>query len=342
MVNGGRGGPGRGRRGGIRRRPTVAGRPCTTGIGAGLPMGRGRGCSVGCSAAATLARRRGWWRWTPPWCAPITLRRGRVANRRATCRRRCWPSRWPTLCRPTPRQRRRARRGRRASGGAGSNDTNSQPGRGKPGDREALGRSRGGLSTRSTCSPIPLPAAEHRDPAGQRHDSLAFDLVLDRLRVQRPGRGRPRRRPDAVLADKAYSSKAIRSGLRARGIRATIPLKTDQQAGRRGRKAGPTARLRPGGLPRPQRRRTRHRQAPRHPSGRHPLRQTRLRLPRYHHPRRPRSRVWRHATPHHRRTGHDLSLITRSPSVRDRSSSTVRPTAFPAVGALRRKSTKKS
>ena len=73
--------------------------------------------------------------------------------------------------------------------------------------------------------------------AGQRHDSLAFDLVLDRLRVQRPGRGRPRRRPDAVLADKAYSSKAIRSGLRARGIRATIPLKTDQQAGRRGRKA---------------------------------------------------------------------------------------------------------
>ena len=73
--------------------------------------------------------------------------------------------------------------------------------------------------------------------AGQRHDSLAFDLVLDRLRVQRPGRGRPRRRPDAVLADKAYSSKAIRSGLGARGIRATIPLKTDQQAGRRGRKA---------------------------------------------------------------------------------------------------------
>ncbi len=122
--------------------------------------------------------------------------------------------------------------------GAGSNDTNSPPGRGKPGDREALGRSRGGLSTKihlladSRCRPLSIVTT-----AGQRHDSLAFDLVLDRLRVQRPGRGRPRRRPDAVLADKAYSSKAIRSGLRARGIRATIPLKTDQQAGRRGRNA---------------------------------------------------------------------------------------------------------
>lgn len=40
-----------------------------------------------------------------------------------------------------------------------------------------------------------------------------------------------------MLADKAYSSKAIRAGLRTRGIRATIPLKADQQAGRRGRHA---------------------------------------------------------------------------------------------------------
>lgn len=38
-------------------------------------------------------------------------------------------------------------------------------------------------------------------------------------------------------ADKAYSSKAIRAGLRARGIRATVPLKAGQQAGRRGRHA---------------------------------------------------------------------------------------------------------
>jgi transposase len=60
---------------------------------------------------------------------------------------------------------------------------------------------------------------------------------MDDLSVRRPGPGRPRRRPDEMLADKAYSSKAIREHLRSRGIRATIPLKADQQAGRRRRGA---------------------------------------------------------------------------------------------------------
>ncbi|WP_345142833.1 transposase, partial [Dactylosporangium darangshiense] len=39
---------------------------------------------------------------------------------------------------------------------------------------------------------------------------------------------RPRTRPGHVLADKAYSSKAIRSHLRRRDISATIPIKADQ------------------------------------------------------------------------------------------------------------------
>jgi transposase len=60
---------------------------------------------------------------------------------------------------------------------------------------------------------------------------------MDELCVRRPGPGRPRRRPDEVLADKAYSNKAIRGHLRRRGIRATIPLKADQQTGRRRRGA---------------------------------------------------------------------------------------------------------
>lgn len=71
--------------------------------------------------------------------------------------------------------------------------------------------------------------------AGQRHDSLAFELLMDDLSIKRPGRGRPRRRPDAFLADKAYSNKAIRKHLRKRKIRAVIPLKADQLPGRRGR-----------------------------------------------------------------------------------------------------------
>jgi transposase len=60
---------------------------------------------------------------------------------------------------------------------------------------------------------------------------------MDHLAVQRPGPGRPRTRPDELLADKAYSSRAIREHLRNRGIRATIPLKADQLAGRRRRGA---------------------------------------------------------------------------------------------------------
>jgi len=58
---------------------------------------------------------------------------------------------------------------------------------------------------------------------------------MDDLRIERHGPGRPRLRPDAVLADKAYSNKAIRQHLRTRGIKAVIPLKADQQTGRRRR-----------------------------------------------------------------------------------------------------------
>lgn len=60
------------------------------------------------------------------------------------------------------------------------------------------------------------------------------------LRITRPGRGRPRTRPDRVLADKAYSNAKIRAQLRARGIKVTIPQPHDQIAGRvrRGRRGG--------------------------------------------------------------------------------------------------------
>jgi transposase len=67
--------------------------------------------------------------------------------------------------------------------------------------------------------------------AGQAGDAPAFPDVMARLRVPRP-RGRPRTRPDVVLADKAYSSRAIRQHLRRRGIRAVIPIPADQRGHR--------------------------------------------------------------------------------------------------------------
>jgi transposase len=71
--------------------------------------------------------------------------------------------------------------------------------------------------------------------AGQRHDSLAFLPLMGRLTVPRRGGGRARTRPGRVLADKAYSSSAIRSHLRQRGITATIPEPADQARNRRRR-----------------------------------------------------------------------------------------------------------
>jgi transposase len=71
--------------------------------------------------------------------------------------------------------------------------------------------------------------------AGQRGDSPQFAAVLQGIRVPRCGPGRPRTRPDRVLADKAYSSRANRAYLRRRKIGCTIPEKDDQAAHRRAR-----------------------------------------------------------------------------------------------------------
>jgi transposase len=65
---------------------------------------------------------------------------------------------------------------------------------------------------------------------GQRHDSTQLTAVLDGIRVPRPGgRGRPRKRPSHLLADKGYSYPSCRRELRRRGIRHTIPERSDQR-----------------------------------------------------------------------------------------------------------------
>jgi transposase len=76
--------------------------------------------------------------------------------------------------------------------------------------------------------------------AGNVNDCTMFTQVVDAVRFPYAGRGRPRTRPDRVLADKAYSSRAIRAYLRRRGIKATIPERRDQRdnRARRGRGGG--------------------------------------------------------------------------------------------------------
>lgn len=104
----------------------------------------------------------------------------------------------------------------------------------------ALGRSRGGLtgkvhlSADRCCQPLSLVLTP-----GQAGDSPQFAAVLARVKVRGP-LGRPRTRPGAVAADKAYSSRANRACLHKRGIKAVIPEKVDQAVHRkkRGRAGG--------------------------------------------------------------------------------------------------------
>nr|WP_237281890.1 IS5 family transposase [Streptomyces griseochromogenes] len=112
-------------------------------------------------------------------------------------------------------------------------------GGGAPG--EALGRSRGGLTTKvhlasdGLCRPLALLVTP-----GQRADCTQFIPVMDKIRVPRVGSGRPRRLPDSVSADRAYSNSKIRAYLRRRGISHAIPEKRDTIAARerRGSRGG--------------------------------------------------------------------------------------------------------
>lgn len=70
---------------------------------------------------------------------------------------------------------------------------------------------------------------------GRSHDGQALKLVLGDIWVPRIGSGQPRTTPDAVLGDRAYSSRGNREMLRRRGIQVVIPEPSDQQANRKRR-----------------------------------------------------------------------------------------------------------
>ncbi len=63
---------------------------------------------------------------------------------------------------------------------------------------------------------------------GQRHEQPVLPLLMEQGAVKRPGRGRPRVRPDRVAGDKGYSSPRVRRYLKERGIGAVIPTRADE------------------------------------------------------------------------------------------------------------------
>ena len=121
-----------------------------------------------------------------------------------------------------------------ASQGAGSSYKSPPDLLAEPPDH-AVGRSRGGLSTKihHLVDGNGLPMVVLITP-GQAGDSPMVGPLMAHLRVARDV-GRPRTRPDLVRADKAYSSRAIRSHLRERGVQAAIPEPSDQQGHRKRR-----------------------------------------------------------------------------------------------------------
>ena len=127
-------------------------------------------------------------------------------------------------------------------------------------------------------------ARAHQHAAGARKDGAAQKEPPGPEPADH-GLGRPRTRPDRVLADKAYGSRANRGYLRRRGIRCTIPEQKDRVAARKRRGSS-------GGRPwafdqeKYKQRHVRcHQPAQAQPRRRHPIRQARRPL-RSHHPRR--------------------------------------------------------
>ncbi|MDX3372396.1 IS5 family transposase [Streptomyces sp. ME02-6987-2C] len=105
----------------------------------------------------------------------------------------------------------------------------------------ALGRSRGGLTTKIhlACDGLGRPLGFVLT-GGNVNDCTRFTEVMETIRVPRLGSGRPRTRPVHVLGHKGYSSRAIRTWLRRRGITHTIPERADQvrNRARRGSRGG--------------------------------------------------------------------------------------------------------
>jgi transposase len=94
---------------------------------------------------------------------------------------------------------------------------------------EALGRSRGGFSTKIhvRAEGCGKPVVFHLT-GGERHDSTLLPALLDAGAVRRQ-RGRPRLRPRRVAGDKAFTGRPARAHLRQRRIGAVIPTTAQQR-----------------------------------------------------------------------------------------------------------------
>ncbi len=113
----------------------------------------------------------------------------------------------------------RQRPGKKGGEATGPDPTN----RGKPGTKRHVVSDRRG-------TPLAFVVT-----GANRHDSAAFEDLIDAIPPIKRPRGRPRRRPAKVHADKAYDIPRCRRFLRRRGIKVRIARKGVESSARLGR-----------------------------------------------------------------------------------------------------------
>jgi transposase len=79
---------------------------------------------------------------------------------------------------------------------------------------------------------IPLAV---RLTAANVHDSMVFEDLIDGIEPIKRPRGRPRKRPEKLHADKAYDDKKCARALRKRGIKRRIARKGVESSKKLGR-----------------------------------------------------------------------------------------------------------
>ncbi|HEX9868583.1 MAG TPA: transposase [Candidatus Tectomicrobia bacterium] len=102
------------------------------------------------------------------------------------------------------------------------------------GEGVAYGRNGQGILIHSLTDAAGMPLANRTTPANG-HERAQVMPLLDAVHLRTDTRGRPRKRPKVIAAEKGYDANPLRQQLRTRGIRAQLPKRVWKTQKPRGR-----------------------------------------------------------------------------------------------------------